>query len=622
MGGAQRRSPAGGRIGMSVDAATAAETGAREGAWRSAARGLGPVWLLAPAMLFLLIMMVYPVGQLLLLSFQTRGEPSLANYQRLLTADVYVRVLLITFKIAGLTTLFSVLFSYPVAYLIATSDDRRRSRLMFWVLLPFWTSFLVRTFAWIILLGRNGAINQMLQATGLTDAPAELIFNLTAVMIGMCHALMPLCVLTMVGVMEGIDANLPKAALTLGSRPGSTFWNVYFPLSLPGVAAAGLLVFITALGFFITPAFLGGRRETMITQLIIEQVQELLNWGFAGAISLMLLVAALAVFYIYDRLLGMSTLAGYSQAAGRAGGGRLSGLMSQGGMKLLGALGRATDLVGAIIGGLVPARPHRPRRAWGRGLLWITGIVVIAYLVLPAFLMVPISVTANTVIDWPPKGFSLEWYAAFWHSPQWMSATVRSFAIALATGILAMLIGTPAAFALARGSWRGKTAVLGFILAPLIIPRMIIAVALFYLFARIGLVGSPFGLVLGHTILAIPYVAVTVMAVLKSYDERFDQASASLGAKPLRTLRHVTFPLIRTGLVSSFLFAFITSFDELTIALFVTSGLTTTLPKQMWDEAILKVTPTIAAVSTLLLLVVTCIIVLTEAFKRRDLSLR
>ena len=146
---------------------------------------------------------------------------------------------------------------------------------------------------------------------------------------------------------------------------------------------------------------------------------------------------------------------------------------------------------------------------------------------------------------------------------------------------------------------------------------MIIAVALFYLYARVGLIGTPLGLVLGHTVLAIPYVIVTVMAVLKNYDERLDQAAWSLGASRLRTLWHVTFPLIRAGLIAAFLFAFITSFDELTIALFVTGGLATTLPKQMWDEALFKVTPTLAAVSAILLVFVTVMIVFAEYLRRR-----
>ena len=184
--------------------------------------------------------------------------------------------------------------------------------------MPFWTSFLVRTFAWIVLLGRSGAVNDLLVALGLVEYPVRMIYNFTGVMIGMVHALMPLCVLTMLSVMINIDTNLTRAASTLGARGGQAFWRVYFPLSVPGVAAGGLLVFITALGFFITPALLGGRKDTMIVQLIIFQIHEVLNWAFAGAIALLLLVTVLAIFFLYDRLLGLSTLSGETAAAGAA----------------------------------------------------------------------------------------------------------------------------------------------------------------------------------------------------------------------------------------------------------------------------------------------------------------
>ena len=131
----------------------------------------------------------------------------------------------------------------------------------------------------------------------------------------MVHALMPLAVLTMLSVMENIDRNLPRAAATLGARPGTAFWSIYFPLSFPGVAAAAIMVFVTAIGFFIVPALLGGRRETMISQIIIEQVLQTLNWGFAGAISVLLLLAVLAIFLLYDRLFGLSTMTGERAAA-------------------------------------------------------------------------------------------------------------------------------------------------------------------------------------------------------------------------------------------------------------------------------------------------------------------
>ncbi|MSP89064.1 MAG: ABC transporter permease subunit [Alphaproteobacteria bacterium] len=582
--------------------------------WRAA-------WPLIPVLLFLGVVFLYPVGQLLMLSGLEKGTSvlTLAHYERLFTSNLYFRVLVITLETSAWCTFFAIVGGYPVAYLLATTSERRRNNLMIWVLLPFWTSFLVRTFAWIVLLGRNGAINKWLQALGLTDAPLALIYNFTGVMIGMSHALMPLAILTMVSVMENIDANLPRAAATLGARGGQAFWRIYFPLSLPGVAAAGLLVFITALGFFITPALLGGRLQTMITQIIITQVQELLNWAFAGAVSMLLLVTALIVFYFYDRALGMSTLAGETTTS--QGGGRrnpIAAIAAWIGDILLGLIGRICDAVSIVYERLVPRPADRLTRQWSRTVLGVVAFLIIGFLAAPTFFIVPVSFTTDAFIEWPPKFYSMRWYDAYFDSPIWMAATVRSLVVATASAGLAMLIGAPAAFVLVRQRIMGKTAMLAFILSPLIIPRIIIAVALFYFYARVGLIGTSIGLILGHAVLAIPYVVVTVMAVLKNYDERLDQAAGSLGATPLRTLWHITIPLIRSGLVAAFLFAFITSFDELTIALFVSGGLATTLPKQMWDDALLKVNPTLAAVSTILLVFITIVILLAEYLRRRS----
>ena len=180
-----------------------------------------------------------------------------------------------------------------------------------------------------------------------------------------------------------------------------------------------------------------------------------------------------------------------------------------------------------------------------------------------------------------------------------------------------MLMGVPAAFMLARSSLSGKGAVFAFLVSPIIIPNSFIAVGLFFFYAKIGLVGTTIGLVLGHTVLAIPYVVITVLAVVKGYDQRLDMAAFTLGANRKQTLTRVTLPLIRSGMIAAFMFAFIISFDELTIALFVTGGELTTLPKQMWDDALMRVSPALAAVATLLLLFMSSFILITEIMKRR-----
>ena len=574
---------------------------------------------LLPAFLFLGVFFVLPVAMLLVLSFvDADGALTMEHYQRLWDKPVYLKVLGITLKTAAWTTVFCILGGYPIAYLLATVAKTTRARLTILVLMPFWTSFLVRTFAWIVLLGRKGAVNNFLIDIGVIEQPIKMIFNFTGVMIGMSHALMPLAVLTMLSVMEGIDKNLSKAGSTLGARGGQTFWRVYFPLSVPGIAAGGMLVFITSLGFFITPALLGGARDTMIVQTIIFQVKEVLNWGFAGAIGVLLMVSVLIIFFFYDKLLGLSTLSG--------GNAKRANSLKQNPIGFVGAfagglftrsMGSLFEWVGIAFDRIVPSRADKRRRGGGRIPIWVVGLLMMGFLALPALFIIPVSFTESGFLGWPPEGFSFKWYQVLVDTPVWVNAALRSFTVAILASGLAMLMGVPAALMLARSSFSGKGAVFAFLVSPIIIPNIFIAVGLFFFYAKIGLVGSTLGLVLGHTVLAIPYVVITVLAVVKGYDQRLDMAAFTLGANRKQTLTRVTLPLIRSGMIAAFMFAFIISFDELTIALFVTGGELTTLPKQMWDDALLRVSPALAAVATLLLLFMSSFILVTEIMKRR-----
>ena len=586
--------------------------------WRRLAR----IWPIYPAVLFLLLLFVYPTALLVGLSASdVDGKISVDHYARLFEGDLYTKVLLITLKVAVWTTAFAIIAGYPVAYLLANVKSSLRNTLIIWVLLPFWTSFLVRTFAWLVLLGRKGAINDLLILLGIIDYPIKIIYNFTGVMIGMVHALMPLCVLTMLAVMENIDTNLTKAAGTLGARRGQAFWRIYFPLSLPGVAAGGLLIFVTSLGFFITPALLGSARETMIVQLIMFQIDSMLNWGFAGAISMLLLVTVLVIFFLYDRWLGLSTLSGgTSGKAVDTGTKRKEGLGTRVGVGVLNAVGSTCAGFGALYDKFVKRDPARRRTDYSQRSLWFVAGLVIFFLAAPTFFIVPVSFTEEGFLSWPPKGFSLQWYEALVAelSP-YPAAFGRSVIIALFAGFFAMLVGVPAAFMLVRKQFFGKGAVFAFLVSPIITPHIILAISLFYLFAKLHLIGTYLGLILGHTVVTMPYVIVTVMAVIKNYDLRLDQAAWTLGAGKLQTLRFVTFPVIKGGLIAAFMFAFIISFDELTMAIYLTGGEFATLPKQMWVDAVMRVNPTLAAVSTVMLVFMSAIILVSEYLRRRSL---
>lgn len=575
-----------------------------------------PLWIkhslmIAPLIVLLLAFLVYPVGKLLSLSFIGRDGFSLAAYQQLFASSLYLNVLWITLKISLATTALAVVLGYPVAYLISTAGPKAKSWLIFLVLLSFWTSFLVRAFAWVVILGRNGAINQFLLAIGVIDRPANLIYSLGAVLVGMVHAMLPLAMMTMLSVMENIDRNLPRAASTLGARPGSAFWTVYFPLSMPGVAAAAIMVFVTSIGFFIVPALLGGRFETMITQLIIDQVQQTLNWGLAGAISVLLLVVVLAVFVIYDRIFGFESLTGETSATNV----NRDTAARRAGAKFLAIIGDISDRLIALFPGSRKSSDAETSPKLLSGFVWALLIMIS----LPAIMMIPISFSAAG-LNWPPSGFTMQWYEHMWNTPVWSQALWRSLVVALGAGILSMLIGIPAAFLLARANIRGKAAILAFVLSPIVAPRIIIAVGLFYVFAELGLVGTSLGLIIGHTVVCVPYVVMTMVAVLRNYDTRLDLAAQSLGASPMKSLAYVTFPMLAAGMFSAFLFAFATSFDELTIALFSSGGLNSTLPKQFWDEVTLQVSPVIAAVSTCLLVFISVLIFVADRLRQRSMS--
>lgn len=221
---------------------------------------------------------------------------------------VFVDVLARTFWLSGVVTVLCLLLGYPVAYVLAGAPERTANLLMIFVLLPFWTSVLVRSSAWAVLLQSNGVVNDLLMSFGLIEKPLQLIYNRIGVYIAMTHVLLPFLVLPLYGVMKGLPPNTRRAALSLGATPMAAFWRVYFPQTAPGVAAGCLLVFVLALGYYITPALVGGADDQMISYFIAFYTNQSLNWGMAAALSLILLAAALALMLVYSRLASVREL--------------------------------------------------------------------------------------------------------------------------------------------------------------------------------------------------------------------------------------------------------------------------------------------------------------------------
>jgi ABC-type spermidine/putrescine transport system permease subunit I len=271
-------------------------------------RRSGILALLLPLIAYLGVFYAYPIAAMM---FRSVGEPywTLEHFAKLFREGIYLHVLWMTVEVAAVVTLAALLLGYPVAYLLARLDRAKSNLLLILVLVPFWTSILVRTYAWMVLLGRQGVVNQLLLAIGAIDQPLRLLNTTSAVYIAMVHVLLPFMILPLYGVMRGLDGDLLRAAQGLGAAPFAVFRQVWLPLSLPGVFAGCLLVFILALGFFITPALVGGPRDLMIAVLIQQQV-DLFDWPFASALAVVLLAAALIVFAVFERSLGVARIFG------------------------------------------------------------------------------------------------------------------------------------------------------------------------------------------------------------------------------------------------------------------------------------------------------------------------
>lgn len=241
-----------------------------------------------------------------------------------------------------------------------------------------------------------------------------------------------------------------------------------------------------------------------------------------------------------------------------------------------------------------------------------------AWLVAPTLVVIPMSFTEARTFAFPPKGFTTEWYGNFFADDQWFETLLTSLKIAVIVTAVSVVLGTAAAFGLVRGRFRGKALVQGFILTPTIVPVVVIGVGIFSVYLRWRLAGTTLGFVLAHTALAIPFVVVTVTASVRTFDRRLELAAASLGAGPWATFRSVTFPVIKPGVISGALFAFITSFDEVVVSIFLQSPTVRTLPVQMFSSVTREIDPTLAAASSMIVVFTTTLILLALFTQTRE----
>jgi len=266
--------------------------------------------LISPTFFYLIVFMILPLVLVVILSLLTRGpygnvvyRLNLQNYSRLMDS-LYLRILWYSLEVAALTSVFTILIGYPLAYYIARAPRNQRSLLLFLILVPFWTNFIIRIYAWIMILRTQGLLNTLLLNLGIIKIPLEMLYTPTAVLIGMVYEFLPFMVLPLYTSLEKIENAQMEAAADLGARPWQVFLRVTFPLSIPGMIAGSILVFIPAMGMFVVPDLMGGAKTILVGNLIRNQFLTARDWPFGSAASMLLLVLTLVVTLLYTRKAG------------------------------------------------------------------------------------------------------------------------------------------------------------------------------------------------------------------------------------------------------------------------------------------------------------------------------
>jgi putrescine transport system permease protein len=497
----------------------------------------------------------------------------LGNFQTLISDGFYLHSYVYSLQMAALGTMLTLLVAYPMAYGLTRAPRSWQPFLLALVVLPFWTSFLVRIYAWITILKPNGFLDGVGQIIGLDAGQLALLNTSAAVQIGIVYSYLPFMVLPLYATLDKIDDSLLEAARDLGSSAMRAFFVVTVPLSMPGVLAGCLLIFIPVIGEFVIPDLLGRADSAMIGKTLWTEFFNNRDWTLSAAIAIgMLIILALPIIWL-QRV-------------------------------------QARDAVLQATGAGMAA---------GRRFSWINRLSVgfgLTFTYVPLILVILYSFNANRLATlW--GGFSLHWYGVLFANEQLLASAWLSFQLAALSASAATLLGIPAAYAMVRfKAFRGR-GLFGFLLlAPMIMPSMVIGLSLLLLFVALGLPRGFFTLFLAHTTFCLSYVAIAIQARLVDFDATLEQAAADLYAKPLTIFRRVTLPLIMPSVLSAWALAFVLSFDDLVISSFTTGPGATTLPMRLYSQIRLGVTPEINAASTLLIVAAFSVLTVLRVFRR------
>jgi spermidine/putrescine transport system permease protein len=534
-----------------------------------------------PIALFLVIVLLAPVSVMAIYSFWKASffavshEFTLENYVRIVDQALYLNLIVRSLVIGLVVAAICVPLSYLVAFAVTFRFPRSGRAILVLVMLSMLSSYLVRIYAWKTILGPQGVINQLLLSLDLISEPLTfLLYGDFALIVTLTHILVPYAVLPIYSAMQNIDRQTLEASRDLGATSAGTFWRVLLPQSMTGVVTAFIFCFILAAADYVTPQLVGGKSGMLVGRVIADQYGLAGNPPFGAALSIGLMIGFAAVLLLLVLLRRCA----------------------------IPILRRVT----AMGGRRRRVRSRRLRRLW---LPEAGTIAILAFLYAPLLIVLVFSFNATPSGVFPIKGLTLRWYEELLASPTFGRSLRTSIGIAAVTVVGSLLIATPAAFALVRRRFLSKPVLLGLIIGPIAVPGVVIGVALI---SAVSVIGFQPGLVittLAHILFTLPFVVLVMRARLNDFDLQIEEAARDLGARPAKVLRTVTLPLISPTLIGAGILVFALSVDEFIITNFVI-GANSTLPVMIWSQMRTGITPSVNAMSTVILLTTLGLIVL------------
>ncbi len=543
--------------------------------------------LLSPTILTMFCLLALPIFTLITYSFWSQTYVhidqafTLKNYETFFDKWIYGKLLLRSVRMSATVTVITIVLAYPVAYFLAFRVTRNKMTWLILINIPFVTSYLLRVLAWKIMLGNNGVINGTLEGLGFIEEPLEyLLYSRFAVVLTLAHAWAAFAILPIYVSLQKIDRSLLEAAADLGDGPVKRFFRITLPLSMPGVIAAAVIEFIPTVGDYITPIMVGGPKGIMIGQIVAAQFGAANNWPLGAALTIIMMITITAI---------VCTFIWFTR---------------------LGTVG-AKDMEITTASHQPPAH-GRSRFSW----LLVYVVIYLMFLYIPSALLPIFSFNDSIQMVLPLKDFTFKWYAALADHTGLQEALVNSLKVAVPVAFVTTTLATFAAKALTRYRIPGRGAAIGFILVPMVMPGIILAVGLLVLALAVGMPLSLWAVGVAHVVTTVPFATLVVMARLEGFSKNLEEASLDLGISGFMTFWRVTFPLVLPAICASLLLTFTASFDEFLFAFFL-GGNKVTLPVFIWTQVRFPETlPSVLALGAMIFMVSIALIVTAEFLRR------